>query len=199
MTKTLHDKIEIHPGEPPHTTILKIATNATLEEAAELNGGRMYSPEFRADGWKIAVVWYGHDNGRTVHTFPYTFANRYATEGPTANPVHVQPYRNRFLSLACALAEVLGGATAINVDYGFLMTPTQLESLGYRDIRWIKGSPNNYLGWGNEAVFASRRLPDNRVEHLLLRSGNQMVPWAAIRRVPVNGLTVQALLDFLTF
>jgi hypothetical protein len=55
MTKTLHDKIEIHPGEPPHMTMLKIAANATLEEAAELNRGRMYSPEFRADGWKSAI------------------------------------------------------------------------------------------------------------------------------------------------
>ena len=338
MTKTLHDKIEIHPSEPAHTTILKMTANATLEEAAKLDEGKTYSPKFYADGWKIAIetprgilglwscwlgnqfhlgypgptvcpvtstrvgalieehlgvkqaepvlqvdatavdphytgeykdpnkplevnalgqtiayqtrggrlwatyygprvssdtqepgriwvehsnfcstatefrfitvdasealstVWYGHDNGRTVHTFPYTFANRYATEGPTANPAHVQPYRDRFLSLACALAEVLGGATAVNVDYGFIITPTQLETLGYRDIRWIKGLPDNYLGWGNEVVLSSRRLADNRVEHLLLRSGNQMVPWAAIRRIPTDGaLTTQVLLSLLTF
>jgi hypothetical protein len=84
MTKTLHDKIEIHPGEPPHMTMLKIAANATLEEAAELNRG-------------------------------------------------------------------------------------------------------------------SQRLPDNRVEHLLLRSGNQMVPWSAIRRIPTGALTAQVLLSLLTF
>ena len=99
MTKTLHDKIEIHPGEPTHMAMLKIAANATLEEAAELNRGRMYSPEFRADGWKIA----------------------------------------------------------------------------------------------------SQRLPDNHVEHLLLRSGNQMVPWSTIRRIPIGALTAQVLLSLLTF
>lgn len=338
MTKTLHNKIEIHPGESAHTTVLKIVANATLEQAAKLDEGRTYSPEFHAEGWKIAIetphgilglwscwlgnqfylgypgpkvcpvtstqvdaliekhlgvqraepvlqvdatavepcytgkykdpdkplevnafgqtvayqtrgprlwatycgsrvsndtqepgriwiehsnfsstttdfrfitvdaseslstVWYGHDNGRNVHTLPYTFANRYATEGPTANPAHVQLYRDRFLSLACALAEILGGATAVNVDYGFIMTPTQLEALGYKNIHWIKGSPNNYLGWGDEVVLSSQQLPDNRVEHLLLRSGNQMVPWAAIRRIPTDGaLTTQVLLSLLTF
>ena len=55
MTKTLHNKIEIHPSEPAHTTILKMTANATLEEAAKLDEGKTYSPKFYADGWKIAI------------------------------------------------------------------------------------------------------------------------------------------------
>lgn len=144
-------------------------------------------------------VWYGHDKGWNIYTCPFTFANRYALESPTAQLVHIQAYRDRFLALASSLAQVLGGARAVHVDYGFVVTPAQLEPLGYENIRWIKGSPDNYLGWGNEIVLAQRDLPENQIEHLLLRSGNQLVPWAAIRRLPTRALTTQALLDYLTF
>ena len=141
MTKVLHDKIEIHPSDSAHTALLKATANATLEEAAELDGGKTYSPEFHADGWKIAIetrgdrlwasycgprapsdmqepgrvwiehaafspgatefrfispctlealstIWHGHDSGWTIHTYPYTFANHYAPEGPTSKPDH---------------------------------------------------------------------------------------------------------------
>jgi hypothetical protein len=151
----------------------------------------------------LSTVWYGHDDGWNIYTYPFTFANHYAPEGPTAHPAHIQVYRDRFLALASDLAQAIGGARAVHVDYGFVMMPAQLRDLGYEDIRWIKGSPDSCLGWGNEVVLASRRHPEHQIEHLLLRSGNQLVPWAAIRRIPIGDqtdpLTTQTLLDLLTF
>jgi hypothetical protein len=148
----------------------------------------------------LSTILYGHDTGWNIYTYPFTFANRYAPEGPTAQPAHIQAYRDRFLALASCLAQALGGARAVHIDYGFVTTPAQLRGLGYEDIRWIKGSPDNYLGWGNEVVLAGRQHSEYQFEHLLLQSGNQLVPWAAIRRLPTrNNLTVQTLLDLLTF
>jgi hypothetical protein len=91
----------------------------------------------------LSTIWYGHDSGWTIYTYPHTFANRYAPDGPTATPACVQVYRDRFLALACSLAQALGGARAVNMDYGFVMTPAQLKTLGYENIHWIKGSPDS--------------------------------------------------------
>lgn len=147
----------------------------------------------------FSTVRYGHDDGRTIRTLSFTFANRYAPDGPTAKSDHVQPYRDGFLALACNLARSYGGARAINIDYGCVLTPAQLEALGYANITWIKGSPCTYEGWGNEVVIASKRLTERHAEHVLLMSGNQLVPWATIRRISTDGdLTVSSILDLLT-
>ena len=68
---------------------------------------RMIAPGHQ-DGY--SVVPYGQGDGWNISTFPYTFANRHAPDGPTAIPEHVQPYRDKFLALACSLAGRLGGA-----------------------------------------------------------------------------------------
>lgn len=146
---------------------------------------------------------YGHHQGWGIYTHPFTHATKYAPDGPTAERGRIQPYRDKFLALACDIADMLGGALAVNVDYGYTIVPEQLEQLGYENpfTTWLKGSPSNYKGWGRDIVFSSKPaagMPGQ--EYILLESGNEMVPWSTIRRIPTVGvLQFSQLLELLTF
>jgi hypothetical protein len=82
----------------------------------------------------------------------------------------------------------------VNIDYGFVLVPEQLTALGYQDIEWLAGMPGIRKGWHQEIVRARKGK-----ETIVLRSGNNIVPWSTIRRVPCRNVTAEKLLKLLKF
>lgn len=151
------------------------------------------------DNRGIEEVHYGHDYSRGISTFPFSFWSEYAPDGPATEPEVIQSYRDKFLALACEIAKLMGGATAVNINYMFVLVPEQLEQLGYGNVKWLKGSPGFRQGWGNEVVQASKETESGK-EIVILKSGNSLVPWSTIRRIPCKvGLTAEKLIEYLTF
>ena len=134
----------------------------------------------------VKSVYYGHSQSMGISTYPFSFYNKYAPEGPTSKPEEIQKYREKFLALACAIAKELGGAFAVNINYGFVLVPEQIGQL-YNTI-----SVRRECG---EVEFRATK-PG---ETLVLRDGNSLVPWANIRRVECNGLTAEELANLLVF
>lgn len=183
----------VHDGAPGRVWVEHGSRCSTSQEFRIVEPGSLAGLSTISYGW-------GNGGGRAVCTFPYAFANKYAPDGPVVDPEYVRPYRDKFLALACELAGAHGGARAVHVDYGFALTPAQLGPLGYGDVAWLAGSPDVYHGWGREVVLAKRALGNQQIEHVLLVSGNELVPWATIRRVPqAHPVTVEALLGLLVF
>lgn len=140
-------------------------------------------------------VYYGHDESNGVRTIEFSFFNDKEPEAPNATPEVIQPYRDKFLALACEIAQRMGGALAVNIDYGFVLVPEQITALGYGNVKWIKGSPGTREGWGKEVVYA-----DKDIEMLVLKSGNDLVPWSTIRRILCTSkLNAEQLISYLTF
>ena len=147
----------------------------------------------------IEEVFYGHNFSRGICTFPFSFWNEYAPDGPTTEPEVIQSYREKFLALACKIAGLMGGASAVNINYNFMLVPEQLSRLGYVDISWLKGNADIRQGWGREVVRA-KKMTESGQETVILKSGNSLVPWSTIRRVPcVSDLTADQLIKLLTF
>lgn len=143
----------------------------------------------------IETVSMGHDHSMSIASAQFNFTNQYAPDGPTTDKEVVQSYRTPFLRLMCEIAKLMGGANAVHINYGFAIVPEQLTTLGYDNIDWLKGTPGSRQGWGEEIVRAEK---DGEI--LVLKSGNSMVPWSAIRRVtPETELTAEHLLELLTF
>lgn len=150
---------------------------------------------FLLPGGYLGETYYGHDRSMSISTFPFSFWNKYAPDGPTADPAVIQTYRTKFLELACAVAKLLGGAKSVIVDYGFVLVPEQLENLGFTEVTWLRGQPGRREGFGEELVRAKKG-----EETLFLQSGNSIVPWSTFRHIPVaEELTAKDLLGFLTF
>jgi hypothetical protein len=147
-----------------------------------------------------SVVSFGHDHSRGISTFQFSFYNEYAPDGPTADPEAVQLYRAKFLQLFCEIAKIMGSVQAVNINYGFVVVPEQLEQLGYTNVTWLKGQPGERQGWDNERLFAEKET-ENGKEVLFLKSANSLVPWVAIRRIPnpSGELTPEQLETMLTF
>lgn len=141
----------------------------------------------------LTSVYYGHNQSNSISTFPYSFWNKYAPDGPTTEEKEIQSYRNAFIKLACKIAERLGGIIAVNINYGDVLVPEQLESLGY-SVTYLKGQAGKYNGYGEDLVLAKK---DG--ETVMLRSGNSMVPWATIRRVEKPNMAAEDLTKELTF
>lgn len=147
----------------------------------------------------LESIYYGHDYSRGISTFPFSFWNEYALDGPTTEPEIIQTYRNKFLALVCEIASRMGGASAVNIDYGFVLVPEQLSQLDYGNIEWLKGRSGVRQGWGNEVVRAEKTT-DNGKETVILKSGNSLVPWSTICRLPCEpDLTIEKLIEILTF
>lgn len=144
-------------------------------------------------------IYYGHDYSRGISTFPFSFWSEYAPDGPTTEPEVIQSYREKFLALACEIARRMGGANAVNINYGFVLVPEQLPQLGYGNIAWLKGRGGVRQGWGNEVVRAEKATECGK-ETVILKSGNSLVPWSTIRRAPcAPNLTAEKLIERLTF
>lgn len=153
------------------------------------------SHDFSVVSDHLVNVRYGHDSSMSIETFSFNFWNQYAPDGPTTDRAAVQAYRDRFLQLAIEIANLIGGATAVNIDYQFVLVPEQLDSLGYQNITWLGGRAGVREGWGSELVRAEKG-----DETIILKSANSMVPWINVRRVPCpNDLTVEKLIELLTF
>lgn len=147
----------------------------------------------------LADVYYGHSYSRGISTYPYSHWNIYSPDGPTTDRNAIQGYRERFIALACEIARIMGGATAVNIDYGFVIVPEQLAGLGYRNITWLKGQAGVREGWGKEVVRADR-VTETGKEEVVLKSGNSLVPWSTIRRVQCpDGLDAARLNELLLF
>lgn len=145
------------------------------------------------------IYYYGHDYSRGISTFPFSFWSEYAPDGPTTESEVIQSYREKFLALMCEIAKKMGGATAVNIDYSFVLVPEQLSQLGYVNIEWLKGRPGYREGWGKDVVRAEK-LTDVGKEVVVLKSANSLVPWSTIRRVPcAHDPTAEKLIELLTF
>jgi hypothetical protein len=142
---------------------------------------------------ELREVSYGHHYSRGIRTFASSFFSGEEPEAPNASPDVIQPYRDKFLALACAVAQRMGGAQNATIDYGFCMVPEDLKREGYKRVKWLKGVPGRREGWGAEVVRAIRG-----EETVVLKSGNSLVPWSTIRRVPFDG-DLEDLKGLLTF
>lgn len=138
---------------------------------------------------------YGHNRSMFIHTLPFSFFSAAEPDAPSARPEAILPYRNHFLNLACAIAEMMGGIRSITIDYGFVHVPETIESAGYEYVTWIKGIPGTRIGWEKEIVRATKG-----TETLFLVSGNSLVPWSTVRHVTdIRANTLEQLLELLTF
>lgn len=171
----------------------------------ELSSSETYAYHFDViDSGKLRNVMYGYDLSLSILTSWSNNWNKYAPDGPTTDPLAVQPYRDKFLALACELARLLGGAMAVNINYESVLTPEQLPDLGYENLKWIDGGPGKFPESGHSILYAEK--PETGDE-LILESGNSMVPWSTIRRnnrrlkreAGVIDLTAEELLEYLTF
>lgn len=143
--------------------------------------------------------YHGHGQSCGISTFPFSFWNEYAPDGPTTESEVIQSYREKFLALACEVARLIGGANAVNINYGFVLVPEQLQQLGYGNIAWLKGMSGVRQGWGHEVVRAEKTTESGQ-ETVILKSGNSLVPWSTIRRAPcASDLTAEKLIELLTF
>lgn len=145
----------------------------------------MYGHHFdviRLDG-TVEDVYYGHNHSWGVKTEPFSFWNQYDPDGPTADPEAIQPYRDKFIALACAIATRMGGAMAVNINYGFVIVPEQASQLGYE-----------FVNWGSSAA---RFKKDG--DQIVLREGNSLDPWSTLRRIETPSLTPEELIGLLTF
>lgn len=150
-------------------------------------------------GEGLESIYYGHSGSRGISTFSFSFWSEYAPDGPTTQSEIIQSYREKFLALACEIARQMGGANAVNINYGFVLVPEQLPQLGYGDITWLKGRSGVRQGWGKEVVRAEKTMESGK-ETMVLRSGNELVPWGTIRRAPcAPDLTPEKLVELLTF
>lgn len=131
-------------------------------------------------------IYYGHNQSMGIRTYYFSFFNQYAPEGPTDKPEAIQEYREKFLALACSIAEKLGGAFAVNINYGFVLVPEQIGQLYSQTSR--------RMGRDGPEIWAEKA-----GEKLVLREGNSLVPWANIRRVECDGLTAEELANLLVF
>lgn len=135
----------------------------------------------------VQDIYYGHSQSMGISTYPFSFYNEYAPEGPTTKPEEIQKYREKFLALACAIAKELGGAFAVNINYGFVLVPEQLRQL------------YDTVSSRREGAEIEHRA-SKPGETMVLREGNSLVPWANIRRVECdNGLTAEELTNLLVF
>lgn len=164
---------------------------------ARRHSNSYYFPVITEDG-VLENVYYGHDYSTGIWTYKFNFYNEYAPDGPRADEESIQPYRDKFLTLACAIAQRMGGTQHATINYGFCMVPEDLEREGYEQIEWLKGVPGRREGWGADTV---RAVKDDEI--VILKSGNSlvpwgMVPWGTIRRVPFDG-SVEILKGLLTF
>jgi hypothetical protein len=128
----------------------------------------------------VSSVYCGHDKSNGIFTEGFNFYNKYAPEGPSADPEAIQSYRDKFIRLATKVALMVAQPTAVTVDYGFVMVPEDLKREGYSDITWLKGKPDVRKGLGNELVRAKK---ENEV--VILKSGNSLVPWSTVRQMRV--------------
>lgn len=135
---------------------------------------------------------YGHDGSMSLHNIGFSYFNEQEPDAPSAKKEHVQPYRDAFIQLALAIANEHGGITAVHVEYDFtVLTPALLETEGYTDIRYVKGNAAYRQSFGGTVVYAKK---EN--EELILNSGNSLVPWSNIRKIPIMGeLTVEEVLN----
>lgn len=142
---------------------------------------------------------YGHDGSMGISTYPFSMWSKYALDSPATEPEVIQPFRDKFLALACVVARQMGGANAVNIDYGFVLVPEQLEQVGYSNVTWLKGRLGTRQGWGNDIVLAEK-MNDTGKEVIVLKSANSIVPWSNIRRVPcTSDLNADELVQLLTF
>lgn len=146
----------------------------------------------------LETVSYGHDRSRGIYTDEFSHYHQCGPQAPSAEPAVIQPYRDKFLALACKIAERMGGATAVNIDYAFVLVPELLKPLGYKKIRWLKGKRGRREGWGHELVRGEKST-DAGTEMIMLKSGNSLVPWSTIRRVPCAWIDAKRLIELLTF
>jgi len=142
----------------------------------------------------LTKVYYGHHESYSICTFPFTFYSEKAPDSPTTRSEIIQQYRNGFIELAITIALKIGKIQAININYGFVIVPEQLESLGYTNIKYIKGNKEKQDGWGNTVIYACKGS-----EEIILKSGNSLVPWSTIRRIPTDRLDGKDINNYLIF
>jgi len=147
----------------------------------------------------LESVYYGHSYSSGISTYPFSFWNKVAPDGPTAEPEVIQTYRDKFLALICKIASIMRGANAVNINYGFVLEPEQLSQLGYGNVEWLKGQSGVRNGWGDELIRGEKTFGDGK-ETVILTSGNSLVPWITIRRLPCEkNLTAEKLIEMLIF
>lgn len=170
-------------------------------------GGRVWIEhhDFNSNGYhfpfiqqkKLQALYYGHDESKNIHTYSFSWYSDAEPEAPSNRPAAIQPYRDKFIQLAINLAKKQAPILAVHIQYGeVVLIPEVLESLGYSDIEYVKGSPEYREGFGGTVVYAKKE-----TEEIILKTANSLVPWVTYRKIPVenDSLTVQHIHDYLTF
>ncbi|MDD2823176.1 MAG: hypothetical protein PHQ59_03770 [Candidatus Daviesbacteria bacterium] len=144
--------------------------------------------QYIEDG-QIRQIHFGYESSNGVSTFPFETYNKYASEGPTTEVKAVQRYKDRFINLAAEIVFVMGGPRAVDINYGFVLVPEDLDREGYQNVKFLKGQ------WGNEIIRGQKG--DSTV---ILKSGNSLVPWSTILHAPAPAdflRTPKMLADFI--
>jgi hypothetical protein len=139
-----------------------------------------YPMPFISKDGELKEAHYGHSRSKSIVTFPFSFCNPYAPEGPTADPRAIQRYKHGFMQLLAHSACIAGNPAKITIDYGFAMVPEDLEREDYK-VTWLKGKPGVRNGWGNELVKGEKS-----GETIMLKSANSAVPWVTLRQFDIT-------------
>jgi len=169
-------------------------------DRSEFYQSSIYFPVVTVDD-RLTKVFYGWSQCRGIFTQYYSTEESRMSKADQTNGDRgvIQSYRDKFMALACEIAHCMGGATAVNINYEFVLVPEQLEALGYGNVTWLKGKAGIRKGWGEELVRAEKSNINGK-EMIFLESGNDFVPWATIRHIPCDyTLDTKQLLDFLNF
>jgi len=159
------------------------------EEIADIdNGGRVWIDHTDGHSESLTFTYIneqgvekevslGHNQSRTIATYAYSFANKYAYESPTTDKEVIQKYRDRFIRLAVEVARQVGEIQSVSIDYGQALVPEDLQREKYGEITWLAGGWGQRQGWGRDQVMAKK---EGMVVYL--KSGNSLVPWRTLVR-----------------
>jgi hypothetical protein len=147
----------------------------------------------------LESICYGQEHSRGVFTYPFNRWGKYSPEdSPTIEPEIIQPYRNKFLALACEIAKRMGGAKAVNIYHGIGLSPCQLKRLGYDDAKRTKGRSNIPY---NEMVRMEKAMENSDDRETVINVGSIIhndIVRSTVRRVPcVSSLTVNKLIELI--
>jgi len=116
----------------------------------------------------------------TVRTLEGLFFSNESPESPNGKPEVIQEYREKFILLAATIAFKLGKPKGISTEFGFIMTPEDLQREGY-EVQWVKGEAGVREGYGEDLVIGRKGN-----ETIALESANSLVPWVSVRRLEVE-------------
>lgn len=143
---------------------------------------------------KLKSIYYGHHESNVISTAPFSFYSNEEKDAPNADSKEVIKYRDKFIELLLYVSKQVGDIKSIAIQYQTpVYIPEELETEGFNNIEWLKGSKGYREGWGNELVYATKN-----DEEYIFESANSLVPWVCTRQINGSDFTTDDIISLLT-